>query len=401
MRAFSTHVLLLFLLFYCLINALGYLTVKTFARQTKNSRLISAFYLGYTIIIIGVFLSLYIYPFSARKAVGYSIYIVFNLFLVGDLIIKTILALFTLVYHLFKAFKKERLSIIYIPLILITGILTTILWSSLFGNKSIYINKVNLSYRSLPQAFDNFRIVQISDIHLGSFIGNRTVLNHVNKIINSYKPDLLLFSGDLVNNFAKETQGWNTAFDSMYSKKGRFAVMGNHDYGNYHKWDSEDLKRLNLEQITEAYNRFGFRLLRNESVTIKEGKDSIFLIGVENWGLPPFPQSADLNKAMDGIPKDGFMILLSHDPAHWAAEIKGKKPIQLTLSGHTHGAQWGLKLGGIEFSPIYLERNQWAGLYGQGEQLLNVNRGLGTVGINYRLDMPCEVTIITLKMKAD
>lgn len=401
MRAFSILGLILFFLFYCLITILSVKPIKTLVKDPRKLHLIYIFYTIYSISIAATIIVLYIYPLNARTATDYSIYLNFNLFLIGDVICKTILVLFTLFYYTFKVILCPKPSILYMPLILTIGIISTLLWSSTLGRKSLHINGITLPYQSLPASFDNFKIIQISDMHLGSFGKNHNTLNKVSSIINRYKPDILLFSGDLVNNFASETFDWDELFSGIDSQISMFAVMGNHDYGNYHQWPSDNEKEQNLKKITDAYERFGLRLLRNQSVTVKKGLDSIFIIGVDNWGFPPFPQYADLKKAIAGIPKEGFKILLSHDPAHWTNEVDRKEPIELTVSGHTHGAQWGLKFGGIEFSPIYLERNQWAGLYGRPEQYLYVSRGLGTIGLNFRLDMPSEVTIITLKKKAD
>ena len=183
----------------------------------------------------------------------------------------------------------------------------------------------------------------------------------------------------------------------MTNEHQAFSVLGNHDYGDYTTWESDKKKQENLEGIIATLNETGFLLLNNENRVIKKNNDSIFLAGVENWGHPPFPQYANLEKALDGIPSDAFSILMTHDPAHWTSKVKKRDDIELTLSGHTHGMQWGIKLAGIKFSIAHLANNYWGGLYRSNNSVLYVNTGLGNVGIPWRLDMAPEITVFTLK----
>ena len=217
------------------------------------------------------------------------------------------------------------------------------------------------------------------------------------RIVNDLQPDLLFFTGDLVNNFAGELKGWENVFKNLSNRFASYSILGNHDYGNYSRWENDEAKEENFKKILRAHEAFGFELLRNENVRIYSGSDSIFLMGVENWGHPPFPQYADLEKAMNGVDKSSFEILLTHDPAHWESLIEGKKDIELTLSGHTHGMQMGIKPAGILMSPAYWIRKYWGGLYGTENSYLYVNVGLGTIGIPFRIDNPAEITLITLK----
>jgi predicted MPP superfamily phosphohydrolase len=210
-------------------------------------------------------------------------------------------------------------------------------------------------------------------------------------------PDIVLFTGDLVNNFSKELVGWDEVFQKINKKSESYSILGNHDYGDYTNWKSDTAKIENFKKIISSHETFGFKLIDNNHVKLKSGNDSLYIIGVENWGHPPFPQYANLEQAMKGIPEDAFKILLSHDPAHWEQIIKYRDDISLTLSGHTHGAQWGIKKAGFTFSLIYLTRENWGGLYEYGKSRLYVNTGLGTVGIPWRINMPCELTVITLK----
>ena len=239
--------------------------------------------------------------------------------------------------------------------------------------------------------------MQISDIHLGSFMHSKRNLQKTTELIQKYSPDALFFTGDLVNNYSEELKGWTDIFKTMNKNIKSISILGNHDYGNYSQWESGLLKEENFDKILEAHDRFGFQLLRNENTIIKRGNDSIYIIGVENWGHPPFPQYADLDAALKNIPKKSFKILLSHDPAHWESVVKYSDNIDLTLSGHTHGMQWGIKKAGITFSLMYFIQNSWGGLYEYGRSKLYVNTGLGMIGMPWRINMPGEITLFTLQ----
>jgi uncharacterized protein len=222
-------------------------------------------------------------------------------------------------------------------------------------------------------------------------------MERTRKEVKRIEPDLILFTGDLVNNFAYETNELRDAMRQISRFAPAFSILGNHDYGDYTRWSSPEEKAANFEAIVRSHDELGFQLLRNAHVVLTRGTDSLFLAGVENWGHPPFPQYADLDAALDGIPSGGFTVLMTHDPAHWESRVAGKVPVGLTLAGHTHGMQWSMKLAGIPFSIAHLTRETWGGLYRHNDQLLYVNTGLGTVGMPWRLDMPAEITVITLK----
>ena len=229
---------------------------------------------------------------------------------------------------------------------------------------------------------------------------NNLILEKTLKQINSLSPDLILFTGDLVNNFFDEvTENHIVLFNKYLSGFDCYSILGNHDYGNYSDWNSAKEKEFNFSGIISSHEKLGFHLLRNDHVVIKEANDSIFLLGVENWGHHPFPKYADLEEAKRGINDNSFKILLTHDPSHWQSHIRDKEDIQLTLSGHTHGLQWGIKIAGIPFSLSKKVRKNWGGLYTHGCKVLNVNRGIGTVGIPWRIDMPAEISLITLKCR--
>jgi predicted MPP superfamily phosphohydrolase len=283
-----------------------------------------------------------------------------------------------------------------IGIIMATAPFVTLLFGVLKGRFAFYTRHVKLQFPNLPEAFNGLRIVQISDLHLGSFGTNRDPLREAVELINAEKPDLVLFTGDLVNNFAGEARGWEEVFGKIKAPLGKYSILGNHDYGNYSTWPSVQRKEANFKSIVSANRRLGFKLLRNESVNIeKEGK-KIALSGVENWGHPPFPQYGDLEKTWREVGDASFKILLSHDPDHWDAEVVGKKNYDLTLAGHTHGMQFGVALGNFNWSPAQYKFKRWADLYRAGDQYLYVNRGLGYLGMPARVGMPPEITVFNL-----
>ena len=221
-------------------------------------------------------------------------------------------------------------------------------------------------------------------------------MHEVTDIINQQKPDLILMTGDMVNNYAYETEGWEVVFSKMQARLGKYSILGNHDYGDYSRWSSIKARERNFNGILNAHKRFGFHLLRNESLKIEEGRDYFNLSGVENWGKPPFPQYGDLSKAVNGISPEEFTLLMSHDPDHWETEVQGKN-INLMLAGHTHGMQFGFKWKDKVYSPAKWKYKYWDGLYQNEDEYLYVNRGLGFVGVPMRVGMPPEITLFTLQ----
>lgn len=265
------------------------------------------------------------------------------------------------------------------------------------GRFDFRVEHLKLSFPDLPKSFHGLKIVQVSDIHIGSFKGFERQVEEAITMVNAQNGDYLLFTGDLVNNFYDELENdWIPILSKMKAKLGKFSILGNHDYGNYFHWNSEKDKQANFQNIIDANAKIGFRLLKNESVTLTNGDEKIALIGVENWGHLPFPQLADYEKASKNVSEIPFKILMSHDPTHWDAKILNKEKVQLTLSGHTHGMQFGIKLGNYRWSPASFRYPRWAGLYKEGQQYLYVNRGFGYIGYPGRVGMPPEITVIEL-----
>lgn len=274
---------------------------------------------------------------------------------------------------------------------------TSFLYGVIKGKYAYEVHRIKLAFKDLPESFHGMRIVQISDIHSGSFDDKEAVAEGV-RMIQAEKPDLLLFTGDLVNNMAFEIEPYLDLFGGLTAPMGKFSVMGNHDYGNYVPWESKQEKAENEAKIRAHHQAMGYRLMQNESVLLTKGEESIRLAGVENWGLPPFPQLGDLDKAFSGIQDNEFTILMSHDPTHWEEKVlpHGKK-VHLTLSGHTHGFQMGIEVAGIKWSPVQWRYKQWAGLYTEAEQHLYVNRGFGFIGFPGRVGIWPEITVIELE----
>jgi len=267
-----------------------------------------------------------------------------------------------------------------------------------FGNKYRYhVNRLRMSFKNLPAGFKGMRIVHISDIHSGSFTDKEAVEKGIKKILKE-KPDMILFTGDLVNDRASEMKDYMDVFSKLKAPMGVYSTLGNHDYGDYVRWESVEAKKENLEQLKLVHKNMGWRLLMNEHVVLEKGGDRIALLGIENWSAKGnFGRYGKMEEAYPGSEQHPFKILMSHDPSHWDAEVRTKYgDIDLTLAGHTHGMQFGLELPGFKWSPVQYMYKQWAGLYEAGEQKLYVNRGYGFIGYPGRIGILPEITVIEL-----
>ncbi|MBI1315780.1 metallophosphoesterase [bacterium] len=266
------------------------------------------------------------------------------------------------------------------------------------GRWRFRVIRQELWFADLPEAFDGYRIAQISDIHSGSFDNAKAVERGV-EMLRKEQPDLLLFTGDLVNDKAEEMAPWEELFGRLNARDGQFSVLGNHDYGDYTAWPTSEAKQRNLLELFEVHHRIGFDLLRNEHRVIERNGDKLYLSGVENWGRPPFPQHGDLNAALNQIPEGGFTVLMSHDPSHFDEQVKQHPHrVHLTLSGHTHGMQFGIEIPGVlRWSPVSLRYPKWAGLYAENGRNLYVNRGFGYLAFPGRVGIWPEITVFTLR----
>lgn len=278
---------------------------------------------------------------------------------------------------------------------------SALLYGMYKGKYNFKVLKYNLEFDDLPDAFHNYQITQISDVHSGSF-DNRKKIEYAIDLINRQKSDVLLFTGDMVNNKAEEMHPWKELFSTLEAKDGKFSVLGNHDYGDYIDWATPEEKSQNLEDLKMLQKNLGFDLLLNESRYLEKDGEKIALIGVENWGRGGFKKAGDLDKAKANVAKDDFKILMSHDPSHWEDKvIHDDYHYHLTLSGHTHGMQFGIEIPGwVKWSPVKWRYKYWAGIYEELGQYINVNRGFGFLGYPGRVGIWPEITVITLKKKS-
>jgi len=306
-------------------------------------------------------------------------------------------------YFMYNAPRKEmipdrRKFVSQIALGLAAVPFLSLIYGIFEGKYNFKVFKQTIFFPDLPDAFDGFKITQISDVHSGSF-DNSEKINYAIDLINEQESDMILFTGDIVNTHAKEMHPWLDTFNRIKDYKyGKFSILGNHDYGEYVTWPSEKQKDENFQEIKNLYGQIGFKLMLNEHAYIQKGNDKIALIGVENWGVN-FKKAGDLNKASQDVDQNDFKILMTHDPSHWDAEIKDHpKNFHLTLSGHTHGMQFGIEIPGyFKWSLAQYIYKQWAGLYENVGRYVYVNRGFGFHAYPGRVGIMPEITVIELK----
>ena len=277
-----------------------------------------------------------------------------------------------------------------------SGLFGTLVYG--FGNKYRYqVKRKKLAFASLPEAFRGLKVVHISDIHSGSFTRKDGVMKGIRKILDE-KPDLILFTGDLVNNVADEMDDYMDVFSRLRAPMGVYSILGNHDYGDYVQWPSREARDANLEKLKRIHGELGWKLMMNEHVVFERDGEKIALLGVENWSAKArFPKYGTMKKAQEGTADLPFKILMSHDPSHWRTEVLDAYPdINLMLAGHTHGMQFGVEIPGFKWSPVQYMYREWAGLYEQNGQKLYVNRGYGFLGYPGRVGILPEITVLEL-----
>lgn len=367
--------------------------------------------LGYWIVSLAIY-SVFAYEithFQRSERNPFRIHLMMSLFLVA-ILPKIFIVLFLLIDDIFRTgtyliglakpdehlFPERRkfLSLLGLGL---GGVLSALFIDGItFGKYRHRVRKVKVKIKDLPESFRGYKIVQISDVHSGSF-SDPSKLEHAIHLINEQKPDLVLFTGDMVNNVAEEFKPFIPLFSTIKANDGKFAVLGNHDYADYVTWNSLDAKRKNLETLIGYEKEAGFEMLRNEHRIIEKNGEQLYIVGVDNWGLKPFPQFGDLDKALKNVPESAAKILMSHDPTHFDYVVK-KHPgnVQLTLSGHTHGMQFGLDLKNIKWSPVQYRYPKWADLYESEGKMLYVNRGFGVLGYPGRVGVLPEITLFEL-----
>ncbi|MBS1748462.1 MAG: metallophosphoesterase [Bacteroidetes bacterium] len=276
------------------------------------------------------------------------------------------------------------------------GLMTTLLYG--FTNKYRYqLKKIRLPFPNLPASFKGLKIIHISDIHSGSFTDKAAVAHGIDMVMKQ-NADIILFTGDLVNDRADEMNNYTDIFSKLHAPMGVFSTLGNHDYGDYRRWPSADAKAENLERLKQLQKDMGWRLLMNEHVALERNGEKIALLGIENWSAKSsFPKYGKMDKAYAGTEQYPFKILMSHDPSHWDAEVRPQySDVDLMLSGHTHGMQFGVEVPGFKWSPVQYVYKQWAGLYEEANQKLYINRGYGFIGYPGRVGILPEITLIEL-----
>jgi len=388
---------------------------QAFKTVSKNSWLTKTYILLNTLIFLNFFLRvIYVFQnelsysdqFYGNLSIPFALFftlvcfkLIIILFLFFEDISRAVLSIINFFFNFSDAKIFERRSFLSKIALLVASIpIPFVLYGIYKGRYNYKVYKYDLIFDDLPEDFDGYQITHISDIHSGS-LKNKNNVEYAVRLINEQKSDLILFTGDIINNKSNELIKWKDLLSTMKASDGKFSVLGNHDYGDYVNWNNKQEKEDNFSDLLNFQKQMGFKLLLNENIKIKKGESNISLIGVENWGKGRFKKKGDIDKACIGLNKRDFKIVLSHDPSHWdKILIDHKTHFHLTLSGHTHGMQFGIEIPGwVKWSPAKWAYRQWAGLYNEKNQFLNVNRGFGVLGFPGRVGIPPEISVITLK----
>lgn len=398
----------LFTIFYILISLYGFQAIRTLTKGIW----VHYMFIGIAVIIAGNLILQFstgvggrVLSPSKSYAFGFILaFMLFNLVLIVFLLGEDIVRLFSGVYS--KLFgvnntfhmPSRRKFVSGIALGVAAVPFASMLYGMYKGKYNYKVIKHTLHFADLPDAFDGYRITHISDIHSGSF-DNRSEIEHAVHLVQEQKSDAIMFTGDLVNNKSSEMLPWKELFAELKADDGVYSILGNHDYGDYIDWDSTTDKKQNLEELIQLQKEMGYDLLLNENRFIERKGQRIALVGCENWGKGGFKKSGDLKKASEGVKPNDFKILMTHDPSHWdEVVINDAYHYHLTLSGHTHGMQFGIEIPGwIKWSPIKYRYKHWAGIYKEMGQYINVNRGFGYLGFPGRVGIWPEITVIELK----
>jgi len=375
---------------------------------SQNERIRWGYLLLTGLTYVTIIIIILLYDKSARNNIHmHLISGIFTIFIVPKILIGAILLLediFRFTEFFIRKFTKpssctlaERRKFLSISALGLGAILSySFLDGIIWGKYRHFVRNVKIKIPNLPDSFRGYKILQISDVHCGSFSNPDKLLKAIN-IINEQNADLVLFTGDMVNSYAEEFEPFVELFSSIKSKNGKFSVLGNHDYGDYGVWKNKEEHKQNISKLIKLQEKAGFKVLRNEYQIIKKNKEKLYLIGVENWGIPPFPQYGDLDKATAGLKENSPKILMSHDPTHFDEIVKNHPSnINLTLSGHTHGMQFGLDLKNIKWSPVQYKYSKWVDLYESEGKYLYVNRGFGVIGYPGRVGIKPEITVFEL-----
>ena len=399
------------IIFLILVLALDFYALQSFRSVVRNPWITY----GYAFISLAIlgYIVFQVMTFERGSGDNSGFYLAFSLFVLVY-VPKLVLVVFMFgedVYRVFEAavnyfvsksenstlFSSRRKFIGQLALGIAAIPFISILYGITKGKYNFKVLKYTLHFDDLPAAFDGYQISQISDIHSGSF-DNKEKIKYAVDLVNKQASDVIMFTGDLVNSESKEMRPWKSTFSKLKAPDGVFSILGNHDYGDYTRWPSEEAKAENFQELLDIQKEMGFDLLRNESRFIEKENARLAIIGVENWGKG-FKQKGDLALASSQVDTNDFKILLSHDPSHWQYEVvKDPNQYHLTLSGHTHGMQFGIEIPGVvKWSPIKWRYKYWAGIYEKAGQYINVNRGFGFLAFPGRVGIWPEISVITLK----
>lgn len=399
---------ILFTVFYILITLYGFQAIRVL---TKNIW-IHVLFIAIAVVIAGNLVIQFGFGAEGRvlspsKSYAFGFMLAFGffnavliIFLMGEDLIRLLSGLYSKLFGSSETFhmpdRRKFVSGIALGVAAIPFV--SLLYGMYKGKYNYQVIKHTLQFDDLPKAFDGYRITHISDIHTGSF-DNRPEIEHAVNMVKEQQSDVILFTGDLVNNKSTELLPWKDLFGELKAADGVYSVLGNHDYGDYIDWDSSAEKAQNLEELKQLQKDMGYDLLLNENRFIERDGQRLALLGVENWGKGGFKKAGDLKKASEGVRSDDFKILMSHDPSHWdEVVLKDDHHYHLTLSGHTHGMQFGVEIPGwIKWSPIKYRYKYWAGVYRVKNEFINVNRGFGYLGYPGRVGIWPEITVIELK----
>lgn len=400
---------------FLLVDYYAFQAIKTLtANQSEGfQKVIKSVYFSFTFLVI---IAILIYNFGNPDGIGKYARTMLMSFVFINVLAKFFLGLFVFIDDIqrFVRWSIAKLSnpepkttdegISRSKFLATTGLIVaaapviSLSWGIISGAHDYRVRRIKLPVKNLPKALEGLRIGQLSDIHSGSF-WNKTAVKGGVQMLADEKVDLAFFTGDLVNNKATEMQEWGSVFAKVNAPLGVYSVFGNHDYGDYVQWESDAQKQKNLADLATIHKNMGWNLLMNEHKILEVDGEKLAVIGVENWGAKArFPKYGKLDEAMKGLNDSSVNLLLSHDPSHWQAEVLTKyKNIDLTLSGHTHGMQFGVDIPGFKWSPVQYVYDEWAGLYQSGEQYLYVNRGFGYIGYPGRVGILPEISVITLE----
>lgn len=395
-----------------LINSYG---LRQMLRRLKGTSIYKLIFYGYW--LLGLALAIYfvihfiVTGYPGEDYIKYrSFFFVFGLFVLLYLprIVYAFFVIWQFLYYQIKSVIKPKRGYIVkrnqrknyliqkIGLLFAMFAFFAVTYGMIWGKSDFIVKEQTIYFNDLPKGFGGFRIAQISDTHLGSFANEDNVRKGL-KLLNKQNADIIIFTGDMVNNVAEEVEPYIDDFRALKPKMGKFAILGNHDMGDYVKWKKAEMKYAEIKQLVDIEEGMGFKMLLNQNTILRRNGDSIALLGVENWGKPPFKQYGNLEKTMSGVENIDFKILMTHDPSHFKLKVLGKTDINISFSGHTHGMQFGIDCCGIKWSPIKFLYPEWSGLYKFDSQYLYVNQGFGFLGMPARIGIRPEITVITLK----